>query len=235
MPDRDAGRSGGPGAAGSDSGRQNGSAARLQSHDGKSLVPLVRSFRMIVACGVLVIGGALAGCSTTNAGASAQQINYVAGKGVLTTYAPGDRKAAPEISGTDLNGQPISLSQFAGKVIVLNFWASWCPPCRAEAPALEQVFTDTKASGVQFVGVDIRESGPTDGPNFVATHHIGYPSFADQSARLALAFRSTGIPPETPPSTLVIDRTGHIAARGLGEMTYTQLLGVVQSVAKESS
>ncbi len=113
----------------------------------------------------------------------------------------------------------------------MNFWASWCPPCRSEAPALEQVAADTRASGVQFVGVDIRENGASDGVNFVNTHHIDYPSFADQSSRIALDFRSTGV--QSPPTTIVIDRQGRIAARGLGEMTYSQLLSVVQKVAAE--
>ena len=77
------------------------------------------------------------------------------GGGVITTYAVGHRKAAPEISGTDLDGKPLDLAQFKGQVIVLNFWASWCPPCRAEAPALQAVSSETKSLGVQFVGVDV--------------------------------------------------------------------------------
>jgi thiol-disulfide isomerase/thioredoxin len=181
-----------------------------------------------IAC-LLVVSG----CSTASAGTSDQQTNYVAlnGAGVLTTYAVGHRKVAPQVSGTDLDGHPMTLSSYAGKVIVLNFWASWCPPCRSEAPALEQVYTDTRASGVQFVGVDIRENGASDGTNFVTTHHIDYPSFSDQSSRIALEFRKTGV--ESPPTTIIIDRQGRIAARGLGEMTYSQLLSVVQQVAAQ--
>jgi len=188
-----------------------------------------------VGLGSVGISVAVAGCAATasGSGSGAQQISYPDGLGVVTTYAIGHRKTAPTISGVDLAGKPLGLSQFAGKVIVLNFWASWCPPCRAEAPALEQVYTDAKASGVQFVGVDIAETGPNDGPTFVATHGIDYPSFRDQAARLVLAFRSTGIPPQSPPSTLVIDRSGHIAARALGEMTFAQLASVVKSVAAE--
>jgi thiol-disulfide isomerase/thioredoxin len=212
------------------------------SDDRNLLVPIARSPRLIVASGVLALVAAVAAlaglsaCSTSSAGASNQQTRYVAvGNGVLTTYAAGHRKLAPHVAGADLAGKPLDLAQFAGKVVVLNFWASWCPPCRSEAAALQQLSTDTKAAGVQFVGVDIRENGPSDGVQFVAAHNIDYPSFADQSARIALAFRNTGIPPETPPSTLVIDRQGRIAARGLGEMTYSGLAPVVQAVAKESS
>jgi thiol-disulfide isomerase/thioredoxin len=208
-----------------------------KSDDGKSLVPVARPFRMIAAVGVLVAAASVGACSASDAnGVNNQDTRYVVnGAGVVTTYAIGHRKLAPDVTGTDLDGKPLSLAQFRGKVVVLNFWASWCPPCRAEAPALQQVSTDTKSLGVQFVGVDIRENGPSDGPNFVASHGIDYPSFADQSARIALTFRTTGIPPETPPSTLVIDRTGHIAARGLGEMRVNQLEALVSDVAKEPS
>jgi thiol-disulfide isomerase/thioredoxin len=190
---------------------------------------------MIAAPIALAIVFGLSGCSTTASATNNQQTNYVAlnGVGVMTVYAQGHRKLAPTVSGTNLDGQPLALSQYAGKVVVLNFWASWCPPCRSEAPALEQVYTDTKATGVQFVGVDIRENGVSDGVHFETTHHIDYPSFSDQASRIALDFRSTGV--ETPPTTIIIDRQGRIAARGLGEMTYTQLLTVVKQVAAQAS
>jgi len=195
----------------------------------------VTSLRLIAAPIALAMVVGLSSCSTSASATNDQQTNYVAlnGVGVLSVYAAGHRKLAPTVSGTDLNGHPLALAQFAGKVIVLNFWASWCPPCRSEAAALEQVYTDTQASGVQFVGVDIRENGVSDGVHFETTHHIDYPSFSDQASRIALDFRSTGV--ETPPTTIVIDRQGHIAARGLGEMTYTQLLSVVKSLAAQAS
>ena len=202
---------------------------------GSHPVPVAPSFRMIttVAASSLALG--LAGCATSNGNAATTgDTRYVVnGAGVVTTYAIGHRKLAPDISGTDLDGQPLSLAQFKGRVIVLNFWASWCPPCRAEAPALQAVSTQTKPLGVQFVGVDIRENGPTDGKAFVTNYGIDYPSFADQSAKIALRFRSSGVVPQTPPTTLVIDRTGHIAARGLGEMRVNQLKALVEDIAKE--
>ncbi len=195
----------------------------------------IAAFAIAASLSLATLGGSLASCSASN-GNALGDTRYVAdGAGVVTTYAADKRKPAPEISGTDLDGKPLSLAQFSGKVVVLNFWASWCPPCRAEAPALEQVYNDTKSLGVQFVGVDIRENGKSDGVNFVETHGISYPSFSDQAAKIALKFRGTGVVPETPPSTLVIDRTGHIAALGLGEMRVNQLKSLVTDVAKEAS
>lgn len=201
-------------------------------------MPTLRSPSMIavaagLASSVLVGSLLVSGCSTSSGSTTNQQTNYVEinGTGVMSVYAVGHRKIAPPVSGTDLDGHGLTLSAYAGKVVVLNFWASWCPPCRSEAPALQQVFTDTRASGVQFIGDDIRENGASDGVHFITAHDIDYPSFSDQASRIALAFRAAGV--ETPPTTLVIDRQGRIAARGLGEMTYTQLLQVVQAVAKE--
>jgi len=196
-------------------------------------VQVARSFRLIAAAGVALVAVGLSGC--TASGGTTNSKYVVSGGAVVTTYDQGHRKLAPEISGTDLDGNPLSLAQFEGKVIVLNFWASWCPPCRAEAPALKQVATDTHSLGVQFVGVDIRENGPSDGVHFVANQGIEYPSFADQSARIALQFHSTGIAPESPPSTLVIDRTGHIAARALGPLRVDQLRSLVTDIASESA
>jgi thiol-disulfide isomerase/thioredoxin len=181
------------------------------------------------AAGVLLL---MAGCSGANS-ANVSQTNYVTGKGVQTLYQLGHRKAAPVIAGTDLTGASLSTSSYAGKVIVLNFWASWCPPCRAEAKALEQVYTDTRSAGVQFLGDDIRENGISDGVNFEVAQGVTYPSLSDQAGRNALAFRASGAIPEIPPSTLIIDRHGDVAVRILGETDYNQLMAAVRSVASE--
>jgi peroxiredoxin len=191
------------------------------------------SIKLLAAGGISVLLVLLSGCSGGNS-ANVSQTNYVTGKGVQTSYQLGHRKAAPAISGTDLTGAPLSLASYAGKVVVLNFWASWCPPCRAEAKALEQVYTDSRSSGVQFVGDDIRENGNSDGANFDRAQGVTYPSLADESGRNALAFRASGAIPEIPPSTLIIDRHGDVAIRILGETDYNQLLAAVRSVASES-
>jgi thiol-disulfide isomerase/thioredoxin len=192
--------------------------------------------RSMVAVAVALAGTLVAACSTGGSATSNQQTNYVPvdGGGVIATYDVGHRALVPQIAGKDLAGNDFDLAQFAGKVIVLNFWASWCPPCRSEAPALEQVYTDTRSAGVQFVGIDIRENGVSDGAHFATAHKIDYPSIADQADRVALAFRGHVVP-QSPPTTLVIDRSGHIAARGLGEMRYAQLVQVVRAVAGETT
>jgi thiol-disulfide isomerase/thioredoxin len=198
---------------------------------------LVTRVRRVIAAAALALFGTLAAaCSTAGGATSNQQTNYVQvdGGGVIATYTSGHRTLMPHIAGKDLGGHDLDLAQFSGKVIVLNFWASWCPPCRSEAPALEQTYTDTRSAGVQFVGIDIRENGLSDGVHFAAAHNIDYPSISDQADRVALAFRGHVVP-QSPPTTLVIDRSGHIAARGLGEMRYAQLVQVVRAVAAETT
>jgi thiol-disulfide isomerase/thioredoxin len=219
VPDKSPGRS-----------RQNGNS----SPSGSEATSVLNLRRLIAV--LALIGPLAAACSTANSATSNQQTNYVPvdGGGVIATYTSGHRAVMPPIAGKDLAGNTLNLGDFAGKVIVLNFWASWCPPCRSEAPALEQAYTDTRDAGVQFVGIDIRENGVSDGVHFATAHHIDYPSIADQADRVALAFHGHVVP-QSPPTTLVIDRSGHIAARGLGEMRYTQLVQVVRAVAAEGA
>jgi len=141
-----------------------------------------------------------------------------------------DRRAAPELAGETLDGERLDLGRYAGKVVVLNFWASWCAPCRAEARDLNAVYAATKASGVEFVGINIRDDR-TAAKAMVRGKQIVYPSLFDPSGLLLLKFR--GQAPQSPPTTLVLDRQGRVAARFLQKVTETQLLGPVQVIAKE--
>jgi thiol-disulfide isomerase/thioredoxin len=141
-----------------------------------------------------------------------------------------NRKPAPPVKGTTLDGRPFDFAQLGGKVAVVNFWASWCAPCRAEAPTMEQIYQQTKSSGVQFVGVDIKD-GKGNAQAFVRTFKITYPSLYDQAGQVALAFRD--VPPNAVPSTLIIDRQGKVAVRIIGSVPYSRLRDLVTKVAAE--
>jgi thiol-disulfide isomerase/thioredoxin len=180
---------------------------------------------------LILLAGALTGCagaSAVQSGAGSGDSRYVAGNGVSELIK--DRKPAPAVQGSTLDGKTLRLADFRGKVTVVNFWASWCAPCRAEAPTMQKVFDETKASGVQFVGVDIKD-GKDNAQAFLRTFKITYPSFYDQAGQIALAFRS--IPPNAVPSTLVIDRQGNVAARAIGSVSYTPLKDIVTRLAVE--
>jgi len=143
--------------------------------------------------------------------------------------AEGKRKPAPAVTGDLLDGATFDLSAYRGKVVVVNFWASWCAPCRAEAADLEEVWQATKASGVQFVGINIR-----DEKDKAIAFHAGratYPSIFDPAGKISLGF--SDVPPSAIPSTLVIDRSGRIASITRRDIRAAELRPVVEAVAAE--
>lgn len=183
-----------------------------------------------IALGLLLL---LTGCTDASSGVeSGGGQGFVSGDGSAQVIAPADRTVAPEVSGTTLDGEPLALSDFAGDVVVVNVWGSWCAPCRAEAEALQQVYLDQKQDGVRFVGLNTRDQQAA-ALAFEQRFGITYPSLVDESGELQLAFRDS-LPPNAIPSTLVIDRDGDIAARVVGPTTYSQLSELVGDVAAES-
>jgi peroxiredoxin len=173
-----------------------------------------------IACGALI---AAAGCTTGND--AVNQMNgsdngFVSAATATKVYPASQRPAAPAVSGTLLDGATFTLASDRGHVVVLNFWGSWCAPCRKEAADLQSVHAATAARGVAFVGVNIRdETDPAKA--YDTAHSITYPSIFDPSGRVALQFAQ--VPPSAIPSTLVVDATGHIAAVHLGSITAKQL------------
>jgi thiol-disulfide isomerase/thioredoxin len=173
-----------------------------------------------------------AGCSadgTTTSGSD--EPGFVTGDGSSQVIEVGERLAAPEVSGTTLEGRDLTLSEFAGNVVVINVWGSWCAPCRAEAPILQEVYEEFKSQGVQFLGLNTRDQDAA-AIAFEENFGITYPSLVDTNGELQLAFRNS-LPPNAIPSTLVIDRDGQVAARVIGPTTYSQLSGLVDEVATE--
>jgi thiol-disulfide isomerase/thioredoxin len=125
-------------------------------------------------------------------------------------------------------------AQGAGKVVVVNVWGSWCPPCVGETPALQQAWTAYQQAGkpVAFVGVDKMESSES-GAAFLSTHGVTYPSINDRASEGAPVVALAGSAPATP-STLVLDRQGRIAARVSGPVTEITLRTLVDAVLAES-
>ena len=160
---------------------------------------------------------------------------YAGGDGGVRVIPVGSREPAPRLAGKDLNGHPISLDRFRGRVVVLNFWASWCSPCIAEAPTLEQVAADTRAANVRFLGVDFRNDDPANARAFQRRFRISYPSLFDPTSATVLAFRGR-VRPTAIPTTMVIDRKGGIAAVIFGgPVLFTTLEPLVMAVAEEAS
>lgn len=148
------------------------------------------------------------------------------------TYPAADRKAIGTISGPDLTGQnTLSTANYKGKVVVLNFWGSWCAPCRAEAPDLEAAWTKLQPKGVQFLGLNLKDDEGA-GAAFNKSKGITYPSIYDPTMRTLLSIR--GYPTGGIPSTVVLDRQGRVAAIALRQLTTEQqVLDLVTPVADE--
>ncbi len=173
----------------------------------------------------------LAGCGSS-ASEGGTDSGFVAGDGSLVVLAEAKRPAAPALSGQTLDGQTLDLADHLGEVVVLNVWASWCAPCRAEAPTLAAVSRDLAGQGVQFVGLDTRDSD-VSARGFVSAFDVGYPNVIDRDGRLQLLF-SDSLPPQAIPSTLVIDRHGRVAARALGRVSESSLRGMIEPLLAES-
>ena len=186
----------------------------------------------VAAAALMATAGCAGGDSGANTPASSGQ-SFVGHSYESTYYQPGSRPAAPPVSGTTVTGQHLSLSQYRGDTIVINFWGSWCAPCRAEAPALGQLARQRASRGVRFVGIDIRDE-PDSAAAFTQQFNVGYPSISDPNDEIALDFHST-VPPADIPTTLVIDRSGRIADRIFGASTYRQLLSVINQVSGQAA
>jgi thiol-disulfide isomerase/thioredoxin len=176
---------------------------------------------------------AAAGCAGGSIAADVPQSSgqsFVGHSYESTFYPIGQRPTAPVVSGKTLTGQRLSLDSgaYKGKTIVLNFWGSWCDPCRAEAPALGTLARQLAPDGVRFVGVDIRDE-PDAALAFMQNFNVGYPSLNDPNDEIALEFHNT-VPPAAIPTTLIIDRRGRIAARIFGASTYSELKLLVAKV-----
>lgn len=179
---------------------------------------------------LLAIGAVLvSGCGAQGTGDK----GYVDGNGIITRLAPAERIAVNgDVSGKTLAGEDWSLADHRGKVVVVNVWGTWCPPCRKEAPTLGKAARELASEGVVFVGINTRDSGTAQGLAFEKNFDVPYPSIFDPDGRTLLAFRGT-LPPNAIPSTLVIDRDGKVAASVLGEVTRAStLVGLVHDVAR---
>ncbi len=120
----------------------------------------------------------------------------------------------PDFSMTSFDGQKYTLSDFKGKVVVLNFWASWCAPCSQEATELEQAWQSYKPGGdVIFLGVDYTDTEP-EALTYLAKYNITYPNAPDLRTLISQMFRITGVP-----ETYFIDAEGKLAYVKKGPFT----------------
>lgn len=160
---------------------------------------------------------------------AAAAVGYVwADRGGYTASLPaGDRKQITEFSLPDLAGQKWRLSDNRGKVVVLNFWATWCPPCRAETPGLVEIARAYKPKGVEVVGVVMDDDRDAPVQQFIHEFQIGYPILRPpEDSQLFNAISSL-------PTTLLIDRNGRVAKTYQGAASESQFRRDIDTLLAE--
>jgi peroxiredoxin len=149
--------------------------------------------------------------------------NYISGEGTISEIPAADREEPVSFAGVTDSGEEVSSADYAGDVLVLNFWYAGCPPCRVEAPDLEKLNASFAGEGVSFLGVNVRDQA-AQSLSFAEEFGITYPSVMDaDDGNLLLAFSGT-VAPNAVPTTLVIDKDGRVAARILGGIEGTSNL-----------
>ena len=158
--------------------------------------------------------------------------NYIAGDGTVTEFALGSRPKAADWSGITESGEALSSTQLEGVITVMNFWYAGCAPCRIEMPELIELQTEFLPEGVQFIGVNVRDSAETS-LAFARKIGMNFPSVMDaKTGSVVLGFTGV-VTPQAVPTTLVIDAEGNVSARVLGRIDKGILTTLVKTVIEE--
>lgn len=182
----------------------------------------IRRARWLGATAVLpiLLMLALFGWRLTSRGSSSSSV----GVNTVGQLAPVAVRELPATTLLTFDGAPLRLSDLKGELLVVNFWGSWCVPCRQEAPALERAWRLTQHTGVRFVGVNLWEP-ERDARRFIQELGITYTNVADSDGRLAIELGLTGIP-----ETYFVDRDGRLVQRWIGPIDEQRLLTLIDEL-----
>ena len=161
-------------------------------------------------------------------------VSGISVRGLLSLPLSSSSQAAqtplPEFSLPDLSGKQHSIKEWQGKVLVINFWATWCPPCLKEMPEFEAMQQKYSSKGLQFLGIALDDPEPVK--EFITQKKINYPILIgqDQGTKLAYSF---GNVVNTVPFTVIVDNKGMIVKRQMGALTKEELLKIVMPLLHE--
>ena len=145
-----------------------------------------------------------------------------------TRSGPLEKGMAPEFTLTSFNGETLTLSELRGQVVVINFWASWCPPCREEAPYLEQTWRNYKDRGVVLIGVDYLDT-ETEALAYIEEFEITYFNGPDLGTRISQAYNLQGVP-----ETFYIGKNGEIRGIKIGPLVPPELDQKIEALLAET-
>jgi peroxiredoxin len=165
---------------------------------------MTRAQLIELSAGVILLGGAVGAAAYWSRGAT------VGAAADFPVSRPAEPTAAPDLELPDLTGQPVRLGDLRGRVVLLNFWATWCAPCREEMPALETLAGELGPRGLAVVGVNFKEPKP-EVQAFMRDHRLGFPTLLDADGRVAQRYQVFGLP-----ATFVVDRRGMLVGSVLG-------------------
>jgi cytochrome c biogenesis protein CcmG/thiol:disulfide interchange protein DsbE len=135
-------------------------------------------------------------------------------------------RPAPDFLVDSFGGGPVHLSEFRGRIVLLNFWASWCPPCREEARTLAAAAEAYTPRGVTFLGINVWDSD-ADARAFVERYDVRYPNGPDRDGRITVEYAVTGLP-----ETFLITREGTLVRKWIGPLSQTQLDAFVEEALR---
>jgi peroxiredoxin len=182
---------------------------------------------------VLTAALTLAACTGSNAvDQTGSTFKFQSGTPLGKLYPQSERRKAGDFSGALLDGGRINLAATRGKVVVINFWAAWCAPCKTETPQFDIVYRKLKSRGVAFLGIDTKDV-KSNAEAFVHDYGISYPIVYDEQGETAL--RLGDLPATALPFTVLLDRFGRVAAVYIVRLSAEDLTGALDHLLAEKT
>jgi cytochrome c biogenesis protein CcmG/thiol:disulfide interchange protein DsbE len=174
---------------------------------------------------VLLVGGLF--IIATRVQPEAASASVLPRDAVADTPAPQENHPAPDFALSDLDGATVQLSALRGQVVLVNVWATWCPPCRAEMPMIEAAYAQYREQGFTVLAVNQREDARTVA-DYMAESGLSFPALLDRDGAVSTAYRANVLP-----SSFFIDRAGVVRAVYRGPMSRGVIAGTVEQLLAE--